>query len=56
MICLLLVDDLVIFRQGLAALISLEPDIEVVGEASNGEEVILFAEMLRPDVILSDRA
>ncbi len=54
MIRLLLVDDLVIFRQGLAALISLEPDIEVVGEASNGEEAILFAGTLRPDVILMD--
>jgi DNA-binding NarL/FixJ family response regulator len=54
MIRLLLVDDLVIFRQGLAALISLEPDIEVVGEASNGEEAINFAETLRPDVILMD--
>ena len=54
MIRLLLADDLVIFRAGLAALISLEPDIEVVGEASNGEEAILFAETLRPDVILMD--
>jgi DNA-binding NarL/FixJ family response regulator len=54
MIRLLLVDDLVIFRQGLAALIRLEPDIEVVGEAGNGEEAILLAEMLRPDVILMD--
>jgi DNA-binding NarL/FixJ family response regulator len=44
MIRLLLVDDLIIFRQGLAALISLESDIEVVGEA----------ETLRPDVILMD--
>jgi DNA-binding NarL/FixJ family response regulator len=54
MIRLLLVDDLVIFRQGLAALINLEPDIEVVGEAGNGEEAILLAETLRPDVILMD--
>jgi DNA-binding NarL/FixJ family response regulator len=54
MIRLLLVDDLAIFREGLAALINLEPDIEVVGEASNGEEAILFAETLRPDVILMD--
>jgi DNA-binding NarL/FixJ family response regulator len=54
MIRLLLVDDLVIFREGLAALISLEPDIEVVGEAGNGEEAILLAETLRPDVILMD--
>jgi DNA-binding NarL/FixJ family response regulator len=54
MIRLLLVDDLVIFRQGLAALINLEPDIEVVGEAGNGEEAISLAETLRPDVILMD--
>jgi DNA-binding NarL/FixJ family response regulator len=54
MIRLLLVDDLVIFRQGLAALIRLEPDIEVVGEASDGAEAILLAETLRPDVILMD--
>jgi DNA-binding NarL/FixJ family response regulator len=54
MIRLLLVDDLVIFREGLAALINLEPDIEVVGEAGNGEEAILFAQTLRPDVILMD--
>ena len=43
-----------IFRAGLAALINLEPDIEVVGEASNGEEAILLAQTLRPDVILMD--
>lgn len=54
MIRLLLVDDLVIFRQGLAALINLEPDIEIVGEAGNGEEAIMLAETLRPDVILMD--
>jgi DNA-binding NarL/FixJ family response regulator len=54
MIRLLLVDDLVVFRQGLAALINLEPDIEVVGEAGNGEEAILLAQTLRPDVILMD--
>jgi DNA-binding NarL/FixJ family response regulator len=54
MIRLLLVDDLVIFREGLAALINLESDIEVVGEAGNGEEAILLAEKLRPDVILMD--
>jgi DNA-binding NarL/FixJ family response regulator len=54
MIRLLLVDDLVIFRQGLAALINLEPDIEVVGEAGDGEEAITFAQTLRPDVILMD--
>jgi DNA-binding NarL/FixJ family response regulator len=54
MIRLLLVDDLAIFREGLAALIDLELDIKVVGEAGNGEEAILLAETLRPDVILMD--
>jgi DNA-binding NarL/FixJ family response regulator len=54
MIRLLLADDLVIFRQGLAALINLEPDIEVVGEAGNGEEAIMLAETLCPDAILMD--
>ncbi len=54
MIRLLLVDDLVIFREGLAALINLESDIEVIGEAGNGEEAISLAEQLRPDVILMD--
>ncbi len=54
MIRLLLVDDLEIFRSGLAALINLEPDIEVVGEAGDGEEAILLAETLHPDVILMD--
>jgi YesN/AraC family two-component response regulator len=51
MIRLLLVDDLVVFREGLAALISLEPDIEVVGEAGNGEEAILLAQTLRLDMM-----
>jgi DNA-binding NarL/FixJ family response regulator len=51
---LLLVDNSVIFREGLAALISLEEDIEVVGEASSGEETILLAESLHPDLILMD--
>jgi DNA-binding NarL/FixJ family response regulator len=54
MIRLLLVDDLIIFREGLAALINLESDIEVIGEASNGEEAISLAKQLRPDVILMD--
>ncbi|WP_408648821.1 response regulator [Tumidithrix elongata] len=54
MIRLLIIDDQVIFRAGLAALISLEEDIEVVGEGGNGEEAIALAEKLQPDVILMD--
>jgi DNA-binding NarL/FixJ family response regulator len=54
MIRLLLVDDQVIYREGLSELISLEEDIEVVGEGKNGEEAISLAEKLQPDVILMD--
>ena len=51
---LLLVDDQPIFRQGLASLLSLEADIEVVGEAKHGDEAISLTERLQPDIILMD--
>ena len=51
---LLLADDLPMFRNGLAALLSLEADLEVVGEANNGREAIALAESLQPDIILMD--
>ncbi|MEM7797242.1 MAG: response regulator transcription factor [Cyanobacteria bacterium P01_F01_bin.86] len=54
MIRLLLADDQPIFRQGLAALLSLEDDLEVVGEANHGEEAIALTESLQPDIILMD--
>ncbi|MBW4550304.1 MAG: response regulator transcription factor [Aphanocapsa sp. GSE-SYN-MK-11-07L] len=54
MIRLLLVDDQDIFRQGLAALLSVEADLEVVGQAKNGQEAILLTQTLQPDVILMD--
>ena len=54
MIRLLLADDQPIFRQGLAALLSLEEDLEVVGEANNGKEAIALTESLQPDIILMD--
>ncbi len=54
MIRILLVDDQVLFRQGLAYLLSLEEDLEIIGEASNGKEVITLAQQLEPDVILMD--
>ncbi len=49
-----LVDDHEIFRNGLQSLIDQEEDLEVVGEASNGEEAISLAESARPDVIIMD--
>jgi len=50
----LLADDHTLVRQGLRALLEREADIKVIGEATNGREVIRKAEMLRPDVIVMD--
>ncbi len=50
----LLVDDHAVLRDGLSSLISLEPDMEVVGEARDGEEAINLVESTRPDVVLMD--
>ncbi len=51
---ILLVDDHVLFRQGLAGLINPQPDFTVVGEASTVEEAVRKAHDLRPDVVLMD--
>lgn len=50
----LVVDDHVIVRKGIRALLATEPDIEVIGEATNGLEAIAQTEALSPDVILMD--
>ncbi|WP_315789347.1 response regulator transcription factor [Fischerella sp. JS2] len=54
MITVLLVDDQNLIRQGLKALLELEPDLEIVGEAENGEAAINLIENLHPDVVLMD--
>lgn len=54
MIRLLLVDDQALVRQGLATLLALEEDFEIVGQASQGTEAVQLAESLKPDVILMD--
>lgn len=51
---ILIADDHGILRAGLRTLLKAEPQLEVVGEAENGEEAILLAEQLKPDVILLD--
>jgi DNA-binding NarL/FixJ family response regulator len=47
-------DDQRVVREGLAMLLGLLPDIEVVGTAANGEEALALADELQPDVILMD--
>jgi NarL family two-component system response regulator LiaR len=56
MLKLLLVDDHIVFREGVGALLDLEDDMEVVGGASRGEEALRLAADLQPDVILLDIA
>jgi two-component system response regulator NreC len=53
---ILLADDHTILRQGLKLILSSQPDLEVVGEAANGHEVVQLAQELRPDIVLLDVA
>jgi len=50
----LIADDHTLFREGMRALLASIPDIEVVGAATSGEEVVALAASLQPDVILMD--
>src|SRR4030081_483530 len=50
----LIVDDHGIVREGLRAYLELEPDIQVVGEARDGQEGVRRAQELLPDVVLMD--
>ncbi len=50
----LVVDDHDLFRTGLASLLALQPDIEVVAQASSGRMGVRLAAELRPDVVLMD--
>lgn len=50
----LIVDDHSLVRRGLAAIVNMEEDTEVVGEAADGEEAIRMWREIRPDIILMD--
>lgn len=54
MLKVLIVDDHVVFREGLRALLDLEEDFEVVGEASRGDEAMAMMSQVEPHVVLLD--
>jgi two-component system, NarL family, response regulator DevR len=54
MIRLLIIDDHEMVREGLKAMLTAEPDFEIVGDAANAEQAFEMIERLRPDVILLD--
>jgi DNA-binding NarL/FixJ family response regulator len=51
---ILIADDHSVVRQGLRMFLSLDPELEVVGEAENGRDAIAMAHKLHPDVVLMD--
>jgi DNA-binding NarL/FixJ family response regulator len=51
---ILLADDHAVVRQGLKMFLQLDADLEVVGEAENGEQAVRLASSLNPDVVLMD--
>jgi DNA-binding NarL/FixJ family response regulator len=50
----LIVDDSVRTRDGLRALLTMRPEIEVVGEATNGQDAVRLVAECRPDIVLMD--
>ena len=54
MITIVLIDDHTLVRQGVRSLLELEPDLEVIGEASNGRDGIELVAELVPDILSSD--
>ncbi|ASR55320.1 MULTISPECIES: response regulator [Cellulomonas] len=50
----LVADDHPVVRSGIAGLLGVEPDIDVVGEAADGEEALVLAHALHPDLVLMD--
>lgn len=51
---ILIADDHAVVRQGLKMFLSLDPDLEIVGEANNGAEALDLSGQLQPDVVLMD--
>ena len=53
-ISVLLVDDHAMFRAGIKALLEAEGRVEVIGEASSGDEAVDLVRQLKPDVVVMD--
>jgi DNA-binding NarL/FixJ family response regulator len=53
-ITILIVDDHSVVRQGLKMFLSLDDDLEIIGEATNGEEAVTMVKDSQPDVVLMD--
>ena len=53
-ITVVIADDHALFRRGLTMVLESEPDIDVVGEANDGHEVVTLAEKYMPDLVLMD--
>ena len=51
---ILIADDHKLMRMGLVALINVQPGMEVIGEADDGETVVRLAHELKPDVVVLD--
>jgi DNA-binding NarL/FixJ family response regulator len=51
---IIIVDDHILFREGLAAIIRSEPDIEIIGQAGTVQEAIETVKVLKPDMVLMD--
>ena len=54
MVRVLIVDDQTVVREGLAAILGTDPDLEVVGLAADGQQALALAAELQPDVVLMD--
>src|SRR5215470_16696563 len=54
MITIVIADDQALFREGLRTLLSIRPDMDVVGEAADGDEAVALVEALQPNVVLMD--
>src|SRR5215472_17754823 len=53
---LIIADDHPIFRDGLRRLLEAEPDMKVIGDASDGAEAVKLVRQLKPDIMLLDLA